>query len=148
MALQEISSFATSALKPFIEWNPLISLLIISFILTLITTLSYKYLTNQKMMKESKDEMKILQNEMKELKNNPNRMMEKQKMMMEKNMKIMMHSFRPLLFTFIPFLLIFIWLRGVYEPFGSIFIGLSWIWAYIISSFIFSIVLRKLLKVY
>ncbi|MEK6835030.1 MAG: EMC3/TMCO1 family protein [Nanoarchaeota archaeon] len=145
---QSITGYFNLALGPFINWNPAISLLIISFILTLITTLTYKYTTNQEMIKSFKEESKKLQEEMKLLKNDPGKIMEKNKELMEKNMEMMKQSFKPLLYTFIPFAIIFFGLRNIYEPFGKILFGLSWIWIYIISSVIFSMILRKLLKVY
>jgi len=145
---QSINGFFTLTLGPFISWNPLISLLFISFILTLITTLIYKYTTNQEMMKSFKEEIKKLQEEMKLLKDNPNKMMEKNKEIMAKNMQMMTQSFKPLLYTFVPFGIIFFGLRNIYEPFGKLLFGLSWIWIYILSSFVFSIILRKMLKVY
>ena len=145
---ESITGFFTLTLGPFVNWNPAVSLLIISFVLTLITTLIYKYTTDQAMMKSFKEENKKLQEEMKLLKGNPEKVMQKNKELMEKNMKMMSQSFKPLLYTFIPFAIIFFGLRNIYEPFGKILFGLSWIWIYIISSIIFSIVLRKLLKVY
>jgi uncharacterized membrane protein (DUF106 family) len=145
---QSLIGFFNSTLEPFVTWNPAISLLIISFVLTLITTLIYKYTTNQEMLKSFKEESKKLQQEMRLLKNDPNKVMEKNKELMEKNMKVMSQSFKPLLYTFIPFAIIFFGLRNIYQPLGKILLGLSWIWVYIISSIIFSMVLRKILKVY
>jgi len=126
------------------------SLLIISFILTGAITLAYKFLTDQKLMKELKDEMKSLQTEMKSLKNKPEIMMEVQKKAMEKNMKYMMQSLKPTLITFIPIIFIFSWLRGYYTALGNpdILFGLSWIWVYIIFSLVISISLRKLMKIH
>ena len=46
--------------------NPLFGMVFISLILTLLVTLIYKYTTNQKAMKELKDELKSLQGKMKE----------------------------------------------------------------------------------
>lgn len=143
-----ITGFFNLTLGPFVSWDPGISLLIISFTLTLITTLIYKYTTDQEMLKSFKEESKKMQQEMKMLKDNPGKMMEKNKELMEKNMKVMKQSFKPLLYTFIPFAIIFFGLRNVYEPLGKILFGLSWIWIYILSSIIFSIILRKVLKVY
>lgn len=125
----------------------------IALFLTLVTTLIYKYTTDQKMMKALKDELKEMQKEMKNLKDNPKKAMEVQKKAMEKNFKYMMHSFKPMLITFIPLLFIFGWLRGHYVALGDPKVplglfSLGWIWAYIIFSIIFSIALRKVLKVY
>ena len=143
-----ITTSATSFLKVLVNLSPLGTLLTISFILTLLSTLAYKYLTDQKKLKEIKDETKKLQEEMKLLKNDASKMMEKQKEIMQKNMYVMRSSFKPLLYTFIPFLLIFILLKNVYEPLGKLVFGLSWIWIYVLSSFVFSILIRKLLKVH
>lgn len=148
MAFEGITTGAVAILENLIAWSALFSLLIISLLVTIISTLAYKYLTDQKMIKEHKDHMKKLQEEMKSLKDNPNLMMEKQKEMMQKNLGIMKSSLKPMLFTFIPFLIIFLWLRTAYEPVGKIAFGMTWLWIYIISSIIFSIILRKILKVY
>lgn len=127
-------------------WN----LLLVCFILTGVITILYKYLTDQKMMKELKDDMKMHQKEMKELKDNPQKMMEVQKKAMEKNMKYMLHSMKPTLFTFIPIIFIFGWLRNYYLELGNpdVLFGLGWIWIYIIFSIAISMALRKILKIH
>ncbi len=129
-----------------ISWNPLVAIIIISFLMTLLITLAYKFLTNQVLMKSLKEEIKGFQKEMKENKDNPQKVMEIQKQALEKNMKYMMHSFKPTLFTFIPLIIIFTWLRLTYSTITLPF--LSWFWIYIISSIIFSMVLRKSLKIH
>ncbi|MBU2637566.1 MAG: DUF106 domain-containing protein [Nanoarchaeota archaeon] len=125
-------------------------ILLISFLLTLLTTLIYKYATDQELMKTIKEDIKALQAEMKGLKDKPEKLMSKQKEAMQKNMKMMMQSFKPMLITFIPIVFIFGWLRGHYTALGDpkLFFGLSWIWTYIIFSIVLSIGLRKLLKVH
>ncbi|MFH1065065.1 MAG: EMC3/TMCO1 family protein [Nanoarchaeota archaeon] len=125
-------------------------ILMISLILTLATTLIYKYATDQEVMKTLKDDMKAMQAEMKTLKEHPEKMMALQKEAMQKNMKYMMKSFKPMLITFIPIVFIFGWMRGHYDALGNpdIFFGLSWLWTYIIFSLVFSIGLRKFLKVH
>jgi len=101
-------------LNPLLNLNPLLSIIIISFTLSLVVSLIYKYTTNQKLMKDLKNEMKELQNELKELRNDPKKAMEVQKKAMETNLKYMLHSFRSTLFTFIPIILIFGWLNAHY----------------------------------
>nr|MBI4156842.1 DUF106 domain-containing protein [Candidatus Woesearchaeota archaeon] len=127
--------------------SPLIGMIVISFFLTLIVTLVYKWTTDQVMMKSLKDELKQHQKEMKNYKDDPKKMMEIQGKAMEKNMKYFMHSLKPMIITFIPLILVFGWLKLTYNGIEVLF-GLSWIWSYIIFSMIFSIVLRKVLKVY
>jgi len=143
-----LDSFFNSIFGFLINWSPLVGLLVISFLLTLIISFSYKFLTDQKLMKEHKDEIKELQKELKELKNEPQKMMDKQKILMEKNLKMMKHNFKPMLFTFIPLIIIFGWLRTTYTPMGKLIFGLSWFWIYLISAIIFSMIIRKLLKIY
>ena len=143
-----LDSFFNPIFGPFVNWNPLIALLIISFLMTFLITLSYKYLTNQELMKSLKDELKDFQKQMKDNKDNSQKVMDIQKQSLEKNMKYMMHSFKPTLYTFIPLIIIFTWLKNAYTGKGALIFGLTWIWVYIISSIIFSILLRKVLKVY
>ena len=131
-----------------INISPLFGIGIVAFIFTLIVTLIYKYTTDQIFMKNVKSEIKDIQKQMKEHKEDHKKVMELQKTAMEKNMKYMMHSFKPMLFTFIPVILIFGWLRTAYADIGPVFYSFSWIWGYIIFSIIFSIALRKILKVH
>ena len=129
--------------------SPLFGMIFISFILTLIVTLIYKYTTDQKSMKDLKDELKNLQKKMKEHKEDNSKMMEIQKEAMEKNIKYMKHTFVPMILTFLPIIIIFGWIKAEYAEEGKIFFGLfGWLGTYIIFSIIFSYGLRKILKVY
>ena len=125
-------------------------LLAISFILTLMITLIYKYAVDQEIMKTLKGDLKALQKEAKALKDDPKAAMAKQKEAMSKNMEYMKMSFKPMLITFIPIILIFGWMRGHYEGLGNpdVFFGLSWLWSYIVFSLVMSIALRKIMKVH
>jgi len=144
------TSFLDPILGPVMRipnpWN----LLLLSFALTLIMTVLYKFLTDQKLMKELKDEMKHLQKEMKEFKDNPEKMMEMQKKSFQIMMKQFSQSLKPTLITMIPILVIFAWMKNYYTALGnpSVLFGLGWIWIYILSSIILSIALRKLFKVH
>lgn len=144
-----ITSILDPVFNPFMSIipNPY-NLILMSLLLTLVITIVYKYVTNQKLMKELKDDMKSMQDDMKKCKDNPQQMLELQKKVMEKNMKYMLESLKPTLVTMLPMLWIFNWLRIYYTDFGAVLFGLGWIWIYIIFSIIFSIALRKLLKVY
>jgi len=89
------------------------AILIISFVITLVTTLVYKFTTNQKKMKKLKDEMKEYQNKIKALsKQDPQKAMALQQEAMKHNMEYMKHSFRSTLYTFIPIIIIFGWLNA------------------------------------
>jgi len=141
-------SFFNAVLGPLIAWSPLGTIIIVAFILTLLITIVYKLMTDQDLMKSLKAEIKDFQKEMKNHKDNPSKMMELQKEAMGKNMKYMKHSMKPTLITFIPIILVFGWLRTTYTPIGPLVFGLNWIWIYIACSIVFSIVLRKILKVH
>ncbi len=91
------------------------AILILSFLLSVLITVIYKYTTNQSLMKDLKGEIKELQKEMKALRNEPQKMMAVQKKAMETNMKYMMHSMRSMIFTFIPIILIFGWMSSHFE---------------------------------
>tara|TARA_Y100000034_G_C6614891_1_gene267886 strand:- start:37 stop:474 length:438 start_codon:yes stop_codon:yes gene_type:complete len=144
-----LDNFFNAIFGPLISWSPLGALIIISFILTALITVAYKYFTDQELMKSLKAELKSLQHEMKEAKHDTEKVMQLQKQSMEKNMKYMMNSFKPTLITLIPILIIFSWLRAEYTDKALNFLGInSWIWIYIIFSIIFSIALRKLLRVH
>ncbi|HLD12026.1 MAG TPA: EMC3/TMCO1 family protein [Candidatus Nanoarchaeia archaeon] len=138
--------------------SPFMGVVIISVIMTLLSTLAYKFLTNQSQMKTLKEELKSLQSQMKEHKENRERVMELQKLAMEKNLVYMKHSFRPMLFTFVPLIVIFGWIRETFgAPAGQpspilidlpLLPGLTWIWVYIIVSLLASMLIRKLFKIH
>lgn len=134
--------------------SPLVGVLIISFIITLLTTLVYKYFTDQNALKQIKEDNKKLQEEMKKYKDDPKKVMELQKEAFSKGfMEPMKHQLKPLLITFIPFLLIFSWMRKVYAASDAVVLNLGimsfgWFGTYIISSIVFSMILRKVMNVY
>jgi uncharacterized membrane protein (DUF106 family) len=97
---------------PLLKLPPFWGILIISFIISVIIVLVYKFFTNQKVMKELKDETKALQKQIKTLKDNPSEAMAVQKKAMQTNMQYMMKSMKPTLITFIPIIIIFGWLQA------------------------------------
>jgi uncharacterized membrane protein (DUF106 family) len=119
-------------------WNARISILVLSFLVTLFITVITYYMTDRKRMKELKDKQKALRIEIKKYKDNPQKMMELNKQMIEDMPEQLKHSFKPMLITIIPIIIIFAWLRSTFVT-----ILPSWFWWYIISSIIFSIGLRK-----
>ncbi|MFC1769138.1 EMC3/TMCO1 family protein, partial [Nanoarchaeota archaeon] len=86
--------------NPLLALSPLWIMLILSFLVSALITLIYKFTTDQNLMKSLKEEIKEFQNEMKELKHDPSKMMEVQKKAMQTNMKYMMQSLKSTLFTF------------------------------------------------
>lgn len=122
---------------------PEVSIVLISLVVMLVTTIITKYVTNQKRMKELKDIQKACQIKLKDKKGDMEEMKKINEEMMRCNMELMKHSFKPMLFTFIPLLILIGWMGKFFQPLLS-----SWIWWYIISGLVFSIVLKKVLKVY
>ncbi len=143
---------------PILKLGAAWSVIIISFILSCLILLFYKLFTDQKLMKSLKEEIKAIQEEAKKFREDPAKSLEISKKAMEKNMILMRHSMRPTLYTFVPLIIIFSWLRNSFKGMGDVVtwgfsiplfgIGLGWLGLYIISSIIFSVVLRKLLKIY
>lgn len=105
-------------LSPLLRLNSLAGIALISLLISVLITVIYKYVTDQNLMKQLKDEIKAFQKEIKELKAHPEKAMKVQKKAMETNMKYMMQSFKPTLFTMLPIILIFGWLNAhmAYHP--------------------------------
>ena len=129
-------------IKEYLILYPKSSIIIISFLITLVMTLITKKFTNQNRMKELKEIQKACNIKMKENKSNPEEMQRIQKQVMECSMELMKHSFKPMFITLIPLLLLFWWIRGVYDG-----VLAHWIWWYIGAAIFSSIILRKLFKV-
>jgi len=115
-------------------------IIFISFIITLISTLVYKYTTNQKLMKSLKEEIVILQKKGK-----------KDKEIWNKQMTIMKNSLASTFYTFIPIIILFRWLSthmSTEKIINIWFIHIGWLGTYVIFTIVFSYVVRKILKVY
>lgn len=132
------------ALREIMISNPKVSLVTISFLITLGMTLVTKYFTDQTRMKEIKVEQKKSQVKMKEYKDNIDEQKKIQKEIMESSFELIKHSFKPLLITFLPIILIFWWIRGIFLETA---IANTWLWWYIGTALISSIFLRKVLDV-
>jgi uncharacterized membrane protein (DUF106 family) len=134
------------ALKEWMITNPKLSIIFISFTVTLIITLINKFFTNQERIKEIKKRQKEIQEKIKEhtKRNEKDKILELQKEILDGSMELFKHSLKPLIISLIPILLIFWWIKDVYS---TTTIAKSWIWYYIVSAIIFSIILRKILDV-
>ena len=104
--------------SPLLNLPTLLAVIFLSFVISLIITIIYKYTTDQNLMKQLKEEMKAFQKQIKELKKEPERAMAIQKKSMQTNMKYMMQSMKSTLYSFIPIILIFGWMNAnlAYEP--------------------------------
>jgi len=137
---------------PLLKLPTLAAVIILSFLISLLITLIYKWTTNQSVMKELKDEIKKLQEQAKQLKEQPDKAMEIHKKVMETNMQYMSHSMKPTLITFLPIILIFGWMQQHFANTGTLLnLGitqLGWLGTYFITTIIFSMLLRKILKLH
>lgn len=150
MALENFFNFIFS---PVLALGSPWDIIIIAFILTLIVNLAMKFFTDQKVMKSLKEEGEFFKEEMKKFKNDPQKLIEIQKKSLESSMKYFKHSMPATLVTLLPLLLIFGWLRQVFPPEKVLLnlplgIELGWLGSYILFSIIFSIALRKILKIH
>ncbi|MEM2954603.1 MAG: EMC3/TMCO1 family protein [Candidatus Nanoarchaeia archaeon] len=140
------------ALVEILQQYALISIVGISAIISLASTLVYKYATDQSLIKALREEAKKIQEELKNAKNDQQKTAELQNKLVPINLKLMSQTLRPSIITIIPFILIFALLSKIYNsmviiplPFWKGHLG--WIGTYIIFSMIFSTAFRKILKV-
>jgi uncharacterized membrane protein (DUF106 family) len=152
-----------SFITAFIQWAPLglpkglVSIIIVSAILSFLLTWVYKLTINYPKYKELTDRQKALNKEIRETKD-PARMQEIQNEVMKLSMQSFKMSLKPMIITFIPVIIIFALLRNWYfdAGIGNIFFwktnlpivhdGGGWFFCYVVFSFIFSLVARKILK--
>ena len=122
--------------------QPKYSIAMFSVLVTLVSTMVQKWLTNQEHLKTLKARQKELQKEIKKTKD-PTLLQGINKEMMDITMVMFKSSMKPMFVTIIPFLLLFSWLKGVYVP----ALGSSWIWYYLGYSIVASMIIRKVFKV-
>lgn len=105
-------------LQPLVNLSPFWAIVILAVGISFLSTIAYKYLTDQEKMKSLKERQKEFQKRTKELRSEPQKMMEVQKEAMKSNMEYMKMSFKPTLYTMLPLLLVIGWMAShlAYEP--------------------------------
>ncbi len=141
-------AFFNSIFSWAIQISPLFGIFFVSAVITLLTTLVYKYATDQKVLKALREDLSRLQKEMTQEKHNPQKMGELNSQIWQKNLESMKHGLKPMIITFIPVIIIFQWMRATFAPYGNVLFFLGWFGTYFIITLILSITFRKLLKVY
>jgi uncharacterized membrane protein (DUF106 family) len=114
-----ISAILDPVLRPLLSaFGPFWFVVLISLIVSLITVLAYKFTTDQKLMKQYKEEISKLQKEMKATGKDQQKMMNAHKQIMSRQMVMMKHSLTSTFITFLPIILLFGWLTSnlAYEP--------------------------------
>ncbi len=103
----------------FVYEHPGLTIIIISFLISLTVLLLTKLVTDQKELKRLREETQKLQKELKKVvKSNPEKAQIIQKQIMDLSMKSVRHNFRVTLITLIPLLFIFGWMKAnlAYQP--------------------------------
>jgi len=151
-SLPFIKNSVNAVLNPtagaILNFNLTVGMTILVIILSVVMTLIRKYTTDQKTLREMKEEQKKLQLDMKKLEVGSKEHTE----MSMKSMKFIGPMFklgmRPIIYTAIPFILFFRWFTDYFALVDFRFFGfLSWFWFYLLGSIIFSSILNKVLKV-
>ena len=88
--------------------NPRVSIIFWGIVVTMVSTLITKWLTDQEALKALKARQKELNADMKKHKDNPKLMEEMQMEVLKITGTMMKSQFKPLLVTIIPFLLLFL----------------------------------------
>ena len=96
--------------------NPALTVLIIAFIVSLITTIANKYLVDQEKMNEIQERNKNFQKELRDAQKRGDgkkiaELQAKQGEMMQDQTAMMSNQFKPMIVTFVPIILIFFWMR-------------------------------------
>ena len=124
-----------------IQVNPKVSIIIISGLVSLFISAVNYFVMDKDKVRAMKEKQKKMKEEMKLHKGNPQKMMEINKQMMGDSMENMKHSFKPMFITLIPILVVFAWIKNVFTDVLS-----GWIWWYLVSAIVFSIIFRKVFK--
>ena len=131
-----------TGLATFMGMNPKPSIIVVAVVVTLISTLLTKWLTNQDHLRALKKRQKEIQGELKKCNGDECKMKALNAEIMQITGAMMKSSFKPLYITFIPFAILFFWLKGIFIP----IMGTSWFWWYLGSSLVTSMALRKILN--
>lgn len=123
--------------------SPKLSIILVSLVVAIFISIVNYFIMDKVRMRELKEIQKACQIKLKNAKGDMNKMSEINKQMMACSTEMMKHSFKPMLVTFIPIIIVFTFIRGVYAETD---LASTWIWWYIISSIIFSMILRKVFK--
>jgi uncharacterized membrane protein (DUF106 family) len=129
-------------LTEFISAYPILSLMLVSLVVTFVSSLAQKWLTNQEHLRNLKKRQKEIQQELKNCKDECH-LKELNSEILSITGVMMKSSMRPVLVTAIPFLILFYFLRTEYVA----LLGNWWIAYYIISSIVFSLIIRKILDI-
>ena len=130
-----------------LSWNLIWGLTILVLLLSFFMTLIQKYTTDQKTMREMREEQKKMQEEMKKLQVGSKEHTELSMKSMKFMGPMLKMSMRPIVYTAIPIILLFRWFSDYFTLVDFKFLIFNWFWFYFLGLMIFSSILRKILKV-
>ena len=124
------------------QQNPKTSIIIIGFVVSFLISLINYFVLDKEKVRDTKTKQKNLQKQIKEHQKAGNhaKMLELNKEMMTLTIEMIKHSFKPMIITFIPIILLIGFIRGIYTETS---LSSSWIWYYIGSAFVSSLIFRK-----
>ncbi|MFH1181848.1 MAG: EMC3/TMCO1 family protein [Candidatus Woesearchaeota archaeon] len=112
MVFESIGNAMDFALSPLLSLPPFWAIMVVALVLSILITIIYKYTTNQKELKNIREETKTIQNEMKAAKGDMQKMTELNQRLLKMTSQQMKHTLKSYIFTFLPVILIFGWLQG------------------------------------
>lgn len=151
--------------SPILLLPPILAELVMGILIVFVITLFYRFLVDQKQMKEMKEKQKEIQAKVKELqKTNPSEASKMTKDMLGISNKIMMLNFKPMLPTMLLVIVVLPWLQHIFPgivakipatipfltlgfPFFKMTNGFGWLAWYFVVSIPFTTLFRKLLGV-
>ena len=97
--------------------NPALTVLIIAFIVSLITTVANKYLVDQDELNQQQAEMKEFNSRLRDAQKRGDgkevaKLQAEQAELMKNQTAMMTNQFKPMIVTFVPIILIFFWMRS------------------------------------
>lgn len=151
-----LDSILSSVFAPLLGLNPAVGIFMFAGFLSFLMTLPYKFLVDQKKMREFKEKTKDLQKQIKEAqKTDQKKANELLTEMLALSNKQMMSSFKPMLPGMALVFLLLPWVASVFAgpvavlPFSLPFFGsdFGWLMWYILASMPLTYVFRKMLGV-
>jgi len=151
-SLPFIKSSVGAILNPtagaLLTWNLTYGMIILVLLFSIFMTFIQKYTTDQKTLREMKEEQKKMQEDLKKLEVGSKEHTELSMKSMKFIGPMFKLSMRPMIYTAIPIILLFRWFADYFALVDFKFFGfLSWFWFYLIGSIIFSSILRKVLNI-
>ncbi len=136
--------------------TPLVFTILVALVTSLLSQLSFAFFTKKDFIDNSREEMKSMQKRLLSMSPEAEDYMALQNKLLDLNMQLMTHTMKPTLVTMIPFLAIFMYAKSVVPsdvpiisfPFSLPLIGtsLEFFGTYFISSILFSMIIRKVLR--